>query len=236
MILLEIILVMSTLYFDEEDPEINLIYPNDGEKYIRLEEINYTVLDANANSCFYNLNGVNSSIVSAGTNFSLEASKGEYNITVYCTDNVGNIGASQTINVYNYDIRGDPLSIDYFGNGADGEFIFTTETKSYGNLVLGSDYQVSGNTVYLALNRAFNFTNFTVGTGMTIKPLNSSGAVLFIRTLENYIMNGTYTLNLEKLLYFWASWSFFLLLFLLDLKLFLPLQLTLGLWVDRVDL
>ena len=48
-----------------------------------------------------------------------------------------------------------------FGTGADGAVNFTTSTKSYGNLVGNVDYQVSGNYLYLKVDRIYNFTDFT---------------------------------------------------------------------------
>jgi len=59
-----------------------------------------------------------------------------------------------------------------FGDGTDGELVFTTTTKSYGNMTLDVEYSVSGNTLYL-YDRAYNFTSMNLGTG-TILTLHSS--------------------------------------------------------------
>src|SRR3990172_5278336 len=75
----------------------------------------------------------------------------------------------------------------YYNAGADGDLVFTSGTKSYGNLVVNVDYTVSGNTLYLMLNRAYNFTNFELGSGMTLSTQNTTGAVLCIKANRTQI-------------------------------------------------
>ena len=89
------------------------------------------------------------------------------------------------------------VSASSFGNGGDGAVIFTTGTKSYGNLVLNTDYKVSGNTLYLKVDRLFNFTNFTLGSGTVLAPYNpnTKGAVIYIQANDTTTINGTVQSN-----------------------------------------
>ena len=88
-----------------------------------------------------------------------------------------------------------------FGNGADGELIFTNMTRSFGNLVNGTDYNVSGDTLYLKTDREFNFTNFTVfGNNVTIKPLGKNGSVIYINVVENFTLLSNATINFNTIL------------------------------------
>lgn len=88
------------------------------------------------------------------------------------------------------------VTIDYnFGNGSDGNLIFTTSTKSYGNLSSPSDYNVSDNTLYLNLNRKYQFYNFVIGSGTTVTTTNSTGAVLYIMAQNDLNVSGSIVLN-----------------------------------------
>lgn len=78
----------------------------------------------------------------------------------------------------------------YFGNSSDGSVVFTTSTKSFGSLVNGSDYNVSGNTLFLNLNRPYNFVNFTLGSGTVLSTQNSSGAVLVLYASDTLNISG----------------------------------------------
>ena len=81
------------------------------------------------------------------------------------------------------------------GNGSDGLLLFTTGTKSYGNLATPADYNVSGNTLYLNLDRAYRFTNFTLGAGTTLATTNTAGTVMYITATGTAVINGTVDLT-----------------------------------------
>lgn len=103
-------------------------------------------------------------------------------------------------NCYNYTNYSFQLytgngTIADLGSGVDGDLIFTTGTKSYGNLVLNKDYTIAGNTLYFMLNKPYQFTNFYLGSGTTLSTLNTSGAVLFIQSRGDFHVNGTVSLN-----------------------------------------
>jgi len=80
--------------------------------------------------------------------------------------------------------------ISAYGTGADGEVIFTSSTKSYGNLVENQTYEVSGNILYLVTNRIYNFTNFTLGVGMSLATFNTSGAVIYLQANDTMNISG----------------------------------------------
>ncbi|MBM3246922.1 hypothetical protein FJZ17_00045 [Candidatus Pacearchaeota archaeon] len=84
-------------------PTINITYPVNWTSYLDITELNYTVTDTNAiDSCWWsNSSGIwNSSIVSAGTNWTgLTSNDGWNNWSVYCNDTTGAIGSkSATFN------------------------------------------------------------------------------------------------------------------------------------------
>jgi len=81
------------------------------------------------------------------------------------------------------------------GNGSDGNLTFTTAVKSYGNLVLNTDYQVVGNTLYLKLNRKYQFDNFSLGAGTTISTFSANGAALYILVNGTASVKGTINLK-----------------------------------------
>jgi len=91
--------------------------------------------------------------------------------------------------------QGNDSINELLGDGSDGELIFTTTTKSYGNLVNNEDYEVSGNILYLILERDYNFKNITLGLGTTLTSKNTSGSYLNIYSEDKIIINGTIILN-----------------------------------------
>ena len=66
------------------------------------------------------------------------------------------------------------------GDGSDGVFSFTATSTNFGTLQTPQDYNISGNVVYLNLNRVYQFTEFTLGAGKTVSSTNSGGSVLYI--------------------------------------------------------
>ena len=78
------------------------------------------------------------------------------------------------------------------GSGSAGNLIFTSATKSYGNLVLGTDYQVSGNILSLKVDNVYNFTNFTLGFGMELRPWNpvGGGVAMYLRATDTLRIDG----------------------------------------------
>ena len=82
-----------------------------------------------------------------------------------------------------------------FGNGSDGSLIFTTTTKTYGNLVAGADYNNSSNTLYLNLDRVYNFVNITLGAGTTLSTNTTNGSVLFILYNDTAVLQETININ-----------------------------------------
>lgn len=86
-------------------------------------------------------------------------------------------------------------STTLYGDGSDGELIFTTSTKSYGTMILGVDYTVSGDTLYLILNRPYQFTSVTIGSVQTVTTNNVSGSVLYIMAQDRITVQGKIDLS-----------------------------------------
>jgi hypothetical protein len=95
------------------------------------------------------------------------------------------------------ELSGDSNTNVDLGTGADGVFKFTTDhgSDSFGALTSPTDYTVSGNTIYLKLNRKYQFSNFTLGTGTTISTMDTSGAALYILVNGNSSVKGTVNLK-----------------------------------------
>ena len=100
-----------------------------------------------------------------------------------------------TVTTSNLTLSGDTDSVVDVGNGSDGALTFTASSKSFGNLVEGTDYTNTSNTLYLNLNQEYNFINFTLGEGMILSTLNTTGAVLMLRVNETTSINGIINLS-----------------------------------------
>lgn len=82
---------------DTISPSLNITYPLNTTYAINVSALNYTIVEVNPVSCWYSNNsGVwNSSIVTAGTNFtSVTSIEGSNTWTVYCNDSAGNINST----------------------------------------------------------------------------------------------------------------------------------------------
>ena len=79
-----------------------------------------------------------------------------------------------------------------FGDGSDGTIIFTLSTKSFGNIVLDTDYKVNGNILYLKTDKVYNFESFTLGEGTELRPwnYNTKAAVVYIQATEEVRIDG----------------------------------------------
>ena len=82
-----------------------------------------------------------------------------------------------------------------YGDGTDGTLNFTTTTKDYGNLTTPTDYNVSGNTLYLNLNRVYDFDSFNLGAGTILSTTNTGGVALYINSQTDLNIVGTVTLT-----------------------------------------
>jgi len=86
---------------DTTAPVVTIISPPNSQTYSTNQIIvDFTAVDLNLNSCYYNLNnGTNTAIV-CNTPFTITASEGANTLTVYANDNSGNIGsATVTFNI-----------------------------------------------------------------------------------------------------------------------------------------
>jgi hypothetical protein len=141
----------------------------------------------------YNNTGLVSSITNTTSgNFTytftlLPLEKYYLNATSY--DTAGNSNSTETYTIW--------LDNNY-GNGSDGSLIFTDSEQSYGNLILNTDYKVSGSTLYLKADKVFNFVNFELGSGRSIKPLGTGGSTFYILVQGDAIINGTIYSNNEN--------------------------------------
>ena len=82
-----------------------------------------------------------------------------------------------------------------YGNGSMGDVVFTTTTKTYGNMVLNVDYTIAGNTLYLMTDKVYTFNNLYLGSGTTLSTQNATGAAMYIMAKNKMEIYGTVTLS-----------------------------------------
>lgn len=89
---------------DSTLPSISLTSPTGVGGYKKIltnESLNWTIADTNLDSCWYNYNGTNNSLVcNDNQTFFLQA-EGEYSLTLYANDTVGNENSATTSWSYN---------------------------------------------------------------------------------------------------------------------------------------
>ena len=93
------------------------------------------------------------------------------------------------------------------GDGSDGELIFTTGTKSYGNLVETDDYTVDGETLNLMLHRVYQFTNMEIGPDTFVTTENTTGSTLYILVQGTANISGIINLS-DKVITGDNTWTF----------------------------
>lgn len=67
--------------------------------------------------------------------------------------------------------------------------------NSFGNLINGTDYNISAETLYFNLNRPYHFTNFTLGANTFLTTSNTNGTVLLITAQDTINISGTINLT-----------------------------------------
>lgn len=83
-----------------------------------------------------------------------------------------------------------PTFASGYGDGSDGNLYFTTSSKIYGNLTTPADYNVSGDTLYLSLDRNYDFTSFVLGTGTKLLTTDSNGIYSTINSTGRIEIDG----------------------------------------------
>lgn len=82
-----------------------------------------------------------------------------------------------------------------YGTGVDGNLVFTTTTKIYGNLSTPADYTVAGNTLYLDTNRIYDFNNIYLGAGTTLSTTDTNGIIMYLKSTTRADLIGDIDLN-----------------------------------------
>lgn len=92
-----------TLLLDTEPPVINITYPTTSLDYGYTGEnttLNWTVIDTNLESCWYNYNNTNTTVTCNDNNASFIIEKGNHTIIFYANDSVANINNTNRTWVY----------------------------------------------------------------------------------------------------------------------------------------
>ena len=88
-----------TFTIDTTNPSINIISPTGTIESIVIGEnlsLNWTVTDTNLDSCWFDYNSVNTSVVCADNNYSFITIQDKQSLTFYSNDTVGNLGSNTT--------------------------------------------------------------------------------------------------------------------------------------------
>ncbi len=100
-----------TLAFDSIDPTLSIIYPTNGSTITdNLAEtsatiyLNYSVTDANLDTCWYNNQTANVTIT-CGTNATFNLPYGTYTHYIYANDTIGNLATQSSIVTYDFKLR-----------------------------------------------------------------------------------------------------------------------------------
>ncbi len=126
--------VQSPIVPDTTAPIITIHSPLNGTVYTTQQvSINYTAFDLNLNSCWYRFNSGINMITSCNTLFTLNAIQGLNTLTIYASDNAGNIGSQTVTFNYNPSSSGDDDDDDDKGNsrfGYDDQDYYETQYLS----------------------------------------------------------------------------------------------------------
>lgn len=88
-----------------------------------------------------------------------------------------------------------PTFASGYGDATDGNLFFSTSTKTYGYLTTPADYNVVGNTLYLKLNRVYDFNSFYLGAGTKLTTTDVNGVALYINSTGQIRVDGNIDLN-----------------------------------------
>jgi len=80
---------------DTTQPTVIIFSPQNTTYATTSIDLNYTVQDANLDSCWYSLNGGSNIILASCSNITITASEGLNNVIVYANDSAGNVGSAQ---------------------------------------------------------------------------------------------------------------------------------------------
>jgi len=80
---------------DTTQPTVTIYSPQNTTYATTSIDLNYTVQDANLDSCWYSLNGGSNIILASCSNITITASEGLNNVIVYANDSAGNTGSAQ---------------------------------------------------------------------------------------------------------------------------------------------
>lgn len=172
-----------TVYLDEQNPLVEIIYPENITYTTDINQLNYSASDENPDKCWYsNDSGVtNYSVVSFGTNFTSTISIEGSNIwIVYCNDTAGYENSS---------------SVTFFKDALYPQIVYSADSdtsNSSGDFAIKDWVFINVTTVE---NNVENYT-FWVWTSTN----SSFNKTTFNTTDNSYLMNLT---GLSKDIYFW---------------------------------
>jgi hypothetical protein len=176
-----------TITVDTQGPYINITSPINNEVFYTNITIgvNYTIQHNGTiplSSCWYTLDGVNSSFYACGTNETFNTSFGSHVVIAYGNDSLNNLGSSQIINF----ILGNITVIQSYPKD---NYNSTSLTNSFGCNVTSQGITISNATI-----RVYNESNY-----LTFSNTNTSGAVYIynISVANSFPRDGEYNWSCE---------------------------------------
>lgn len=208
--------INSTFSVDNLPPEIIINSPTGIIDFGSLsinESLNWSVSDANINSCWFNYNNINTTVLCASnlTNFTLTTQK---NLTFYANDSFNNINSNfnswdykvlqinQTFNNLTFSSAEEIFTLDFLLGGG---FSISSAFMNYNNtnhtstiLSLGDSRRLSNTINVPSVSEDTNFTfNFLIDLGSEIISSLSSKQQVSTINMTNCSGGGTVILNMS---------------------------------------
>jgi parallel beta-helix repeat protein len=189
-----------TLVVDTHSPTVEIVYPENISYNVNVTRLNYTVYDANIQTCKYSLNGGQTNIsVPCGTNVTGRTSvEGNNTWTVYVWDIPGNFNYSSV--TFFKDSINPRVS---YGNGTEGDYANVSRNWVFVNVTVNETNEVSITFVLFNASNGnvFNESTFT-NQQRTINWTNLAEGIYYYNvsvsdTLGNVNTTRTRTIRLD---------------------------------------
>jgi hypothetical protein len=169
-----------TFFVDSIIPLISIVNPTNGSA-IGVDTstlINYTVVDANLNNCWWNNGSVNHALPDCYTNITYTLILGYQTITIYVNDTLGQVNSSSTI------LIGDRLNFDFVTPLTD----VNNTNKNISKITIQLSYSSPSGFNYSTID-LYNVTRNSVGRVMYNISTNTNG-ICYQETANNYTSCG----------------------------------------------
>ena len=188
-----------TFSVDSISPSISIIYPSQGAAFGFNTSINlnYSVLDSNLQSCWFNIDNALNKTISNCQNTTFNTSEGSHTLNVYSNDSYGNLGSSSA----NFSVAVGAPSISLNSPGVDAYLNYTLVTFNY----TATDIDLQACELWGNFTGSFimNKTNSTLISGqqssfsLNLLDGNYIWNIMCNDTQGNSAFNGNRSLNID---------------------------------------